>query len=106
MEWSPERFVQQAAAIHEDVEHYIRRILEKTRYQDQANKMCSGILNFARKAGPERLAAACRLADSYGKYSFREIQDILQNKSEAIDLPEELAEMPEHENIRGKEYYK
>ena len=81
-------------------------ILEKIRYQDQVNKMCSGILNFARKAGPERLAAACRLADSYGKYSFREIQDILQNKSEAIDLPEELAEMPEHENIRGKEYYK
>lgn len=75
-------------------------------YQDQANKMCSGILNFARKAGPERLAAACRLADSYGKYSFREIQEILQNKSEAIDLPEELADMPEHENIRGKEYYK
>ena len=34
MEWSPERFLQQAAAIHEDVEHYIRRILEKTRYQD------------------------------------------------------------------------
>ena len=68
--------------------------------------MCSGILNFARKAGPERLAAACRLADSYGKYSFREIQDILQNKSEAIDLPEEPADMPEHENIKGKEYYK
>ena len=89
-----------------NVEHYIRRILEKTRYQDQANKICSGILNFARKVGPDRLAAACRLADSYGKYSFREIQDILQNKSEAIDLPEEPADMPEHENIRGKEYYK
>ncbi len=74
--------------------------------KDQANKMCSGILNFARKAGPERLATACRLADSYGKYSFREIQDILQNKSEAIGLPEEPADMPEHENIRGKEYYK
>lgn len=67
-----ERFVQQAAVRHEDVEHYIRRVLEKTRYQDQANKMCSGILNFARKTGPERLAAACRLADSYGKYNFRD----------------------------------
>ena len=63
MAWSPERFLQQAAAIHEDVEHYIRRILEKTRYQDQANKICSGILNFARKVGPDRLAAACRLAE-------------------------------------------
>lgn len=44
-EWSPEKFISQAAAIHEDVEHYIRRILEKTSYGDQANKYCSGILN-------------------------------------------------------------
>lgn len=106
LEWSPEMFIQQAGAIHEDVEHYIRRILEKTRYQDQANKLCSGILGFARKVGRDRLASACRLADSIGKYSFREIQDILQNRSEQIDLPEDTADMPEHENIRGKEYYK
>ena len=66
MEWSPERLIQQAAAIYEDVEHYIRRILEKTRYQDQANKMCPGILNFARKAGTEHLAREFRQADSYG----------------------------------------
>jgi hypothetical protein len=33
-------------------------VLEKTRYQDQANKMCSGILGFARKVGVDRLAAA------------------------------------------------
>ena len=105
-EWSPEKFILQAEAIHEDVEHYIRKILEKTSYGDQANKYCSGILNFARKVGSERLAAACRLAERYGKYSFKEIEDILQNQSELIDLPEEPADMPEHENIRGPEYYK
>lgn len=105
-EWSPETFIAQAAAIHEDVEYYIRRILERTHYIDKAHKYCSGILNFARKVGPDRLAAACRLADSYGKYSFREIDDILKNNSEAIDLTEEPTDMPEHENIRGPEYYK
>lgn len=105
-EWSPERFIEQAAAIHEDVEHYIRKVLEKNRYQDEANKMCSGILNFARKVGPERLAAACRLGDSIGKYRYNEIKDILLNRSEQLDLPEETADMPEHKNIRGKEYYK
>lgn len=105
-EWTPEKFIAQAATIHEDVEHYIRKVLEKKRYADQAHKSCSGILNFARKVGGDRLAAACRLADSYGKYNFLEIQDILQNKSEQIDLPEETADIPEHENIRGSEYYK
>ena len=72
---------------------------------DQANKTCSGILGLARKVGPMRLAAACRLAASYGRYSFLEVQDILKTKSEIIELPEETADIPDHENIRGKEYY-
>jgi transposase len=106
LEWSPENLLEQAAQIHEDVEHYIRKILETVRYVDHANKICSGILSLERKVGAGRLAAACRLALSYGRYSFLEIQDILKTKSEFIELPEETADIPEHENIRGKEYYK
>jgi len=105
MEWSPETFLSQASQIHEDVEHYIRKVLETKRYVDQANKICSGILNLARKVGPARLAAACRLANSYSRYSFLEIQDILKTKSEQVEIEEETADMPEHENIRGKDYY-
>jgi hypothetical protein len=36
LEWSPENFIKEAAEIHEDVEHYIRRVLERKRYVDQA----------------------------------------------------------------------
>lgn len=106
MEWSPEVFIRQAAEIHEDVEYYIRKVLETKRYVDQSNKICSGILNLARKVGPDRLAAACRLANSYGRYSFLEIQDILKTKSEQVEIEEDIVDIPEHENIRGKEYYK
>ncbi len=105
LEWSPETFLKEASEVHEDVELYIRKILEEKRYADHANKTCSGILGLARKVGPMRLAAACRLAASYGRYSFLEVQDILKTKSEIIELPEETADIPEHENIRGKEYY-
>jgi hypothetical protein len=80
-------------------------VLEEKRYVE-ASKICSGILGLARKVGPMRLAAARRLADSYGRYSFLEIQNILKTKSELIELPEETADIPDHENIRGKEYYK
>jgi transposase len=106
MEWSPEIFIRQASEIHQDVEDYIRRVLEHTRYVDKANKICSGILGLARKVGSERLAGACRLAGSYGRYSYLEIQDILKASSELIELPEETADIPDHENIRGKDYYK
>ena len=105
MEWSPEAFIKEAADIHEDVERYIRKVLEKKRYVDQANKSCSGILSLARKVGAARLAAACRLAASYERYSFTEIQDILKTKSEFTEIPEETKDIPEHENIRGKDYY-
>ena len=105
-EWSPENFIAQAAAIDEDVEHYIRKVIEKKRYPEQANKCCSGILNFARKVGADRLAAACRLADSYGRYNFVELQDILTNNFDGLEpLREQQTDIPEHENIRGSEYY-
>jgi hypothetical protein len=61
---------------------------------------------LVRKVGASRLAAACRLAESYGRYSFLEIQDILKTQSEFTEVEEEIADIPEHENIRGKEYYK
>ena len=104
-EWTPETFIRQAAEIHPDVESYIRKVIEKKRYAEQASKSCAGILSLARKVGGGRLTAACRLADSYGRYSFHEIQDILKTGSEQIELPEETLRMPEHKNIRGKEYY-
>ncbi|MDR1739348.1 MAG: hypothetical protein LBR45_01135 [Bacteroidales bacterium] len=60
---------------------------------------------MARKAGASRLAAACRLADSYGIYNYLEIENILKTQSEFTDTVEPVADIPEHENIRGKEYY-
>jgi transposase len=106
MNWSPENFLREAAEIHEDVEQYIRKILEINHYIDKSNKICSGILSLARKVGASRLAAACRLAHSYQRYSFLEIEDILKTQSEFTETEEETVGIPEHENIRGKEYYK
>ncbi|MDR1729052.1 MAG: hypothetical protein LBR52_00090 [Prevotellaceae bacterium] len=100
MDWLPENFLRKAAEIHEDVENYIRKILEVNHYVDKSNKICSGILSLARKVG------ACRIAHSYGRYSFLEIQDILKTQSEFTQTQEETAAIPGRENIRGKEYYK
>jgi hypothetical protein len=99
LEWSPEKFIEQAAALSEDIERYIRKILEVKKYPDQARKTCSGILNLAHKVGIDRLSFACRLAQSYSRYGFLEIQDILSNCPAQVELPEETALLPEHEFI-------
>lgn len=36
-EWTPDTFIRQAAEIHPDVEHYIRKVIEKKRYVEQAS---------------------------------------------------------------------
>ncbi len=107
-EWTPDKFLDWAASIHEDVRLYILKILDRKQYPEQAYRSCIGILSFARKAGNERLASACRRALGYGIYNYKTIQQILENKMDNYEeslFAEELP-MPSHDNIRGENYYK
>jgi transposase len=106
-EWTPEKFMQKAAAIHEDVAIYVSKVIDHKQHPEQAYKSCSGILNLVRKVGNERLTGACRRADSYGIYNFPIIVEILAKKLDSIDDPMHQPEklMPVHHNIRGNDYY-
>jgi transposase len=104
-EWSPEKFIEQAKLIDSQVEDYIQKVLEKTTYREQAYKFCTGILSLAHKVSPERLAAACRLADTIGEYNYLTIEDILNKKLDLIEQERAVSQIPEHTNVRGKEYY-
>ena len=104
----PDKFIHEAAAIHPDVEAYIRRVMEEKKHPEQAYKSCQGILSFARRVGNTRLTNACRWATSYGLYNYPIIERILNNRQDEFPLEDSAGqetEMPSHENIRGKEYY-
>jgi transposase len=105
-EWTPEKFIEEARAIHESVARYIIEIIERKQHPEQAYKSCSGILNLKRKVGSERLAGACRRAHSFGVYNYPIIVQILEKKLDQLtdDEKEELP-MPQHANIRGENYY-
>lgn len=104
-EWTPEKFIEQAQAINEGVADYITMVIERKHHPEQAYKSCSGILSMARKVGNERLANACRRAHDYGVYNYPIIVQILEKNLDRIDEePKELS-MPQHDNIRGSEYY-
>lgn len=104
-DWNPDKFIQQAQAIHEDVALYIGRVLELKAYPEQAYKSCSGILRFARRVGAERLTNACRWAMNLNQYNYPVIEEILCKRLDQLHPDEELTEIPPHNNIRGKEYY-
>ena len=104
-EWSPTFFMEKAKEIDPAVEYYISQVLAKKQHPEQAYKSCQGILSFGKRVGNIRLIKACKRAHEIGYYNYKIIEDILKNnfdKHEEDPLP---VDMPEHENIRGGNYY-
>lgn len=106
-DWTPERFLSWASSIHEDVQLYILKILDRKQHPEQAYKSCVGILSFAKKVGNDRLIKACQRALGYGIYNYKTIQSILEKGMDKYDEQEEneQKQMPQHDNIRGENYY-
>jgi hypothetical protein len=65
-------------------------------------------LSYDNKFGNDRLTKACQRALGYGTYNYKTIQNILEkNLDSDTDTDEPLEPlMPDHENIRGENYYK
>lgn len=104
-EWNPELFMEKARAIAPVVETYIREVLNKKQYPEQAYKSCQGILSFANKAGHERLIKACERAHEIGFYNYKIIEGILKKNLDGYDEEQIPTRMPDHGNIRGGNYY-
>ena len=106
-DWTAPRFIDWANGIDPFVGEYIFKIIESRKHPEQAFKSCLGILTFEKKVGKQRLINACKRALDFGTYSFKAIQNILENNLDMIkDQTGEDPELPEHNNIRGNSYYK
>jgi transposase len=104
-EWNPERFIKWAESIDESVREFIIRLMESKSHPEQSYKACQGVLGYERKVGRERLINACKRAIEYENYSYHSIKTILENKYDQLTYKELLTEIPQHENIRGENYY-
>jgi transposase len=105
-QWSATRFIDWANSIDPWVGEYIIQIIESRNHPEQAYKSCLGILSFEKKVGKQRLINACKRAHDFKIYSFKTIQNILENNLDTIDFQQEQEqELPSHTNIRGKHYF-
>lgn len=104
--WNPEFFLTRARAVGPHAELLLTEILNRRPHPEQAYKSCQGILSFASRVGHDRLERACRRAQLCGLYTYRAIADILERGLDAFpEQDDEQRTMPEHGNIRGKDYY-
>jgi len=108
-EWNPEKFMADAEQISPVVAGYIKNVLARSEYPEKNYRSCQGILNFKKRVGAQRLINACKRANEYHVYNYGMIERILQSRADFIPMEEDtlLAEgaMPEHDNIRGGDYY-
>ena len=106
-DWSASRFLDWASGIDLSVGEFILKIIDSKNHPEQAYKSCLGILSFEKKVGKQRLINACKRALDYKVYSYKAIQNILENNLDRIDIESETdLELPQHDNIRGKNYFK
>lgn len=109
-DWSHDYFVTEGNKISADVGQYMARLMETKTHAEQGFKSCLGILNLARKVGPERMIKACKRATEYEAFNYPTIEDILRRNLDNLDPKNEVPEngkmTPLHRNIRGKQYYK
>jgi transposase len=106
-EWTPEKFIQRAEAVGEKTKEYITKILSTRQHPEQSYKSCQGILSFALRSGAGRLEKACERALYFGEYSYHTIRSIIEKGLDLSDIDPagEEMDMPEHNNIRGQNYY-
>jgi transposase len=107
-ELEPEKLLVAADEIHRDVKLYIAKILDAKQHPEYLYKVCLGVLNLSRKYGNERLTKACQRSLVFEIYNYRTVKKILESGLDIVENEElnEEIEMPQHENIRGGDYYK
>lgn len=102
---SPQYYIQKAKEKSEPLYQLIQLVFEQNRYPEQLYKTCDGLLSLCRKTDPEIYKDACLMAIEYKNYSYKFLQNILKNKMTHQYEKKQEQSLPNHVNIRGKEYY-
>lgn len=106
-EWTPERLISWAGSISASTGALVEKVLESRPHPEHAYRATLGIIGLARKYGNDRVDAACARALAAGAVSYTSVKSILAENLDRLPMPEPAATPlpPEHDNLRGAEYY-
>ena len=95
-----------ASAIGPAMSELIDRLLKSSKHEEQSYSACVGILHKVKtipKGAAEEVARKCIEINSCKYFTFKQ----MLKKMDVKELPEHSpGTLPNHENIRGKDYYK
>lgn len=102
---SPDYYLAKAKPISAVLHDLFTKIFLQNRHPEQLYGTCDGLLNIYRRSDHQRADKACQLALAYRNYSYRFVLNILKNNMVEQALEVQEKPLPEHNNIRGKNYY-
>lgn len=103
---SPQYYLQRASGRSEQLYSLVKLIFEQNRYPEQLYRTCDGLLNLQKKSNPDAFEKACQLAVEHQNYSYRFVFNLLENNMTDHQQTAPEQPLPNHENIRGKDYYR
>jgi len=107
-QWTAGRLMNWAKDLGDDVLHWVQAQLQRKQHEQQAYRVCLGLLNLSRQYPAERLNKACAIANQNQLDRLKQIKSILQSNQDQLlaGSKEQLTLLPQdHENIRGPENF-
>ena len=107
-QWDAGRLMNWAKGLGEQVLVWVQHQLKSKAHEQQAYRVCLGLLNLAKRYPPERLNHACGLANQKGLYRLQQVKDILASNQDKLYQPEQATgyQLPQHHaNIRGPHHF-
>ena len=107
-QWSAGRLMNWAKDLGDQVLIWVQYQLNSKAHEQQAYRVCLGLLNLAKKYPPERLNQVCGLANQQSLYRLQQIKDILASNQDKLYQPDKAIsyQLPQnHENIRGPHHF-
>ena len=106
LERSPDYYIAKAKEKSPELYLLTQLIFGQAIHPEQLYRTCDGLLRLHKTALPEAFARACELAIEYRNFSYRFVERILKNNMAVHqNMPKPEQSLPEHQNIRGREYY-
>ena len=106
LERSPKYYIARAKEKSAELHLLFQMIFEQNTHPEQLYRTCDGLLRLQKGVDSDKFGAACELAMNVRNLSYRFVERILKNNMVGNqDEPKQEQPLPDHNNIRGMEYY-
>jgi transposase len=106
--WDKRKLVNWAKNVGPASLDWVETQFQRKSHNEQAFRVCLGMLNLAKKYPNGRLDKACAIANRHKLYRLKQIKDILKSNQDKLlqDTSETASTLPQvHENIRGPQSF-